>query len=156
MVLMPDYFTVVRTLGASKEQVFDVITLPKHFAVWFGTAVVEVPLEALRMEVWPGGQFRAEMKLPEGGAINWAGTYIAVERPSHVAMTLTDQPGSDAGLPVLFDIEEVGGATQLTISQDRSDFSDDQIAATIAGYNAFVDDIEEILQSSAQENAQSS
>jgi hypothetical protein len=61
-------------------------------------------------------------------------------------MTLTDQPGDDAGLPVLFDLEEVDGGTQLTIRQDRSDFSDEQVAATIAGYNAFIDDIERVLE----------
>ena len=61
-------------------------------------------------------------------------------------MTLTDQPGDDAGLPVLFDLEEDEGATVLTIRQDRSDFSDEQVAATIAGYNAFVDDIEDVLE----------
>ena len=57
-------------------------------------------------------------------------------------MTLTDQPGDDVGLPVLFDLEEVDGGTQLTIRQDRADFTDEQVAATIAGYNAFIDDIE--------------
>nr|BFF11445.1 hypothetical protein GCM10025699_27480 [Microbacterium flavescens] len=69
-----------------------------------------------------------------------------VEPPSHLAMTLTDQPDDDAGLPVLFDLEEVDGGTKLTIRQDRSDFTDDQVAATIAGYNAFVDDIEHVLE----------
>ena len=58
-------------------------------------------------------------------------------------MTLTDQPGDDAGPPVIFDLEEVDGGTQLTIRQDRSDFTDEQVAATIAGYNAFIDDIEQ-------------
>ena len=61
-------------------------------------------------------------------------------------MTLTDQAGDDAGLPVLFDLEESGDSTVLTIRQDRSDFSDEQVAATIAGYNSFIDDIEGVLE----------
>lgn len=61
-------------------------------------------------------------------------------------MTLTDQPGDDTGLPVLFDLEETGEGTLLTIRQDRSDFTDEQVAATIAGYNSFIDDIERVLQ----------
>ena len=60
-------------------------------------------------------------------------------------MTLTDNPDAYAGLPVLFDLEEIPGGTRLTISQDRADFSDEQVAATIGGYNAFIDEIQNIL-----------
>lgn len=144
---MTEYFTITRTLSAPRELVFEAITRPEHFAVWFGTAAVEVPQDTLIMDVRPGGAFRAVMVLPDGNRINWAGEYKAVEPPSHLAMTLTDQPDDDAGLPVLFDLDEVEGGTQLTIRQDRSDFSDEQVAATIAGYNAFVDDIERVLES---------
>lgn len=97
------------------------------------------------MDVRAGGAFRAVMHLPDGSLIHWAGTYLEVNPPSHLAMTLTDQPGDDAGLPVLFDLEMVGGGTQLTVRQDRSDFSDEQVAATIAGYHAFIDDIEKVV-----------
>jgi uncharacterized protein YndB with AHSA1/START domain len=86
------------------------------------------------------------MKLPDGNRIDWAGSYVAVEPPAHLAMTLTDQPGDDEGLPVLFDLEEVDGGTRLTIRQDRADFSDEQVEATIAGYNAFIDDIERVAE----------
>ncbi len=143
---MTEYFTVTRTLRAPRELVFETLTKPEHFAVWFGTAAVEVPQDSLTMDVRPGGAFRAVMLLPDGNRIDWTGEYKAVEPPSHLAMTLSDQPGDDAGLPVLFDLEEQGGDTVLTIRQDRSDFSDEQVAATIAGYNAFIDDIEGVLE----------
>ena len=142
---MADYFTITRDLTAPRHLVFDAITKPEHFAVWFGTAEVEVPQDTLSMDVRPGGAFRAVMHLPDGNLINWAGTYIEVDPPARVAMTLTDQPGDDAGLPVIFDLEAVDGGTQLTVRQDRSDFSDEQVAATIAGYNAFIDDLEKIV-----------
>lgn len=144
---MTEYFTVTRTLQAPRELVFETLTKPEHFAVWFGTAAVEVPQGSLTMDVRPGGAFRAVMLLPDGNRIDWAGEYKVVEPPSHLAMTLTDQPGDDAGLPVLFDLEEAGEGTVLTIRQDRSDFSDEQVAATIAGYNSFIDDIERVLES---------
>ncbi|MET0297339.1 MAG: SRPBCC domain-containing protein, partial [Microbacterium sp.] len=57
----------------------------------------------------------------------------------------SDNPDAYAGLPVLFDLEELDGGTRLTVSQDRADFSDEQVAATIAGYNAFIDDIERVV-----------
>jgi uncharacterized protein YndB with AHSA1/START domain len=143
---MTEYFTITRTLRAPRELVFDAITKPEHFAVWFGTAAVHVPQESLTMDVRPGGQFRAVMLLPDGTRIDWSGEYQVVQPPSHLAMTLTDQPGDDPGLPVLFDLDEVDGGTQLTIRQDRADFTDEQVQATIAGYNAFVDDIERVLE----------
>ena len=143
---MADYFTITRTLRAPRELVFEAITRPEHFAVWFGTAEVEVPQDTLTMDVRPGGAFRAVMHLPDGNRIDWAGSYVTVEPPAHLAMTLTDQPGDDVGLPVLFDLEEVDGGTQLTIRQDRADFSDEQVEATIAGYNAFIDDIERVVE----------
>ena len=143
---MADYFTITRTLRAPRELVFEAITRPEHFAVWFGTAKVEVPQDTLTMDVRPGGAFRAVMHLPDGNRIDWAGSYVTVEPPARLAMTLTDQPGDDLGLPVLFDLEEVDGGTQLTIRQDRADFSDEQVEATIAGYNAFIDDIERVVE----------
>ena len=143
---MADYFTITRTLRAPRELVFEAITRPEHFAVWFGTAEVEVPQDTLTMDVRPGGAFRAVMHLPDGNRIDWAGSYVTVEPPARLAMTLTDQPGDDLGLPVLFDLEEVDGGTQLTIRQDRADFSDEQVEATIAGYNAFIDDIERVVE----------
>ncbi|TDN92992.1 SRPBCC domain-containing protein [Microbacterium sp. BK668] len=139
---MADYFSVSRELTAPRHLVFDALTKPEHFAVWFGTAAVEVPLDSLTMDVRPGGAFRAVMLLPDGNRIQWAGEYVEVDPPAHLAMTLTDNPDEHAGLPVLMDLEEIDGGTRLTISQDRGDFSDEQVAATIAGYNAFMDDIE--------------
>ena len=143
---MAEYFTITRDLAAPRELVFDAITKPEHFAVWFGTAAVDVPRESITMDVRAGGAFRAVMLLPDGNRIDWAGEYVEVDPPSHLAMTLTDQPGDDAGLPVLFDLEEAGDGTVLTIRQDRSDFTDEQVAATIAGYNSFIDDIERVLE----------
>jgi len=142
---MTEYFAVTRTLSAPREIVFDALTKPEHFAVWFGTAEVEVPQETLSMDVRPGGAFRAVMHLPDGNRIHWAGTYIEVDPPARVAMTLTDQPGDDAGLPVIFDLETVEGGTQLTVRQDRSDFSDEQVAATIEGYNSFFDSLAKVI-----------
>ena len=133
-------------LRAPRELVFEAITKPEHFAVWFGTAAVEVPQDTLTMDVRPGGDFRAVMHLPDGNRINWSGAYVAVEPP----VAPRDDPHGSARRrrrpPVLFDLEEVDGGTQLTIRQDRADFSDEQVAATIAGYNAFIDDIERVVE----------
>lgn len=147
---MTEYFTVTRTLTAPRELVFDALTKPEHFAVWFGTAHVDVPQETLSMDVRPGGKLRAVMHLPDGNVINWTGTYVEVDPPARLSMTLSDQPDDDSGLPVIFDLLEVDGGTELTIRQDRSDFSDEQVAATIAGYNAFIDDMAVVIDGIAR------
>ena len=74
-----------------------------------------------------------------GVRIQWGGEYVVVDRPPHFAMTPTDPPDAYAGLPVLFDLEETADGTRLTISQDRADFSDEQVEATIEGYHSFID-----------------
>lgn len=138
---MSERFTITRTLAAPRERVFAALTVPEQFAVWFGTSAIEVPLDTLTMEVRPGGAFAAVMLLPDGGRIDWRGQYTAIEPPAHLAMTLTDQPGTDPGLPVLFDLAEADGGTELTIRQARGNFTDEQVEATIAGYNSFIDEI---------------
>ena len=66
---MAEYFSITRTISAPRELVFDALTKPEHFAVWFGTAAVEVPQETLSMDVRPGGAVRAVMHLPDGNLI---------------------------------------------------------------------------------------
>lgn len=40
---------------------------------------------------------------------------------------------------------EFAGGTEMTLTQPRRDFTDEQVAATIAGYNGFFDDMEKVL-----------
>ena len=47
---MTESFTITRTLAAPPELVWDVWTKPEHFAVWFGTEAVEVPLDSVTLE----------------------------------------------------------------------------------------------------------
>lgn len=142
---MPKYFSITRELDAVPDQVFDVLTQPEFFCQWFGTRKLEVPRDSLVMEVRPGGAFAAQMLLPEEGSINWSGSYVEVDRPRRLAMTLTDSPGDDPGVPVAFDLVPTGSRTTLTIRQDRGAFTDEQVDATVAGYNSFIDDMEAIL-----------
>lgn len=143
---MTDTFTITRTLAAPRELVYETITTPEHFGVWFGTAAVEVPQSTLSMDVRVGGRWKADMHLPGGQVIHWAGEYVELDPPARVVLTMTDAPDQYDGAPVSFDLVEVESGTQLTITQQRGDFGDEQVQATIAGYNAFVDSMAEILE----------
>lgn len=143
--IAPEGFTVTRTFAAPRELVWRLWTEPEHFAVWFGTDAVEVPLETLSLDVRVGGQLRAVMHLPSGDLIHWEGEYREVEPPSRLVFTLTDVPGEDPGDPIEADLVEVEGGTRVTLFQPRHGFTDEQIQATIAGYGEFFATMERML-----------
>ena len=147
---MSEPIVITRTFAASRERVFDAWITPADFASWFGTAAVDVPLDTLRMDVRVGGAWSAVMRLPDGNAIDWAGEYVELDRPSRIAMTMTDRPDQPAGEPLTVDLEEVaGGATRMTMTQRAGEFSDEQRAMTIQGWSAFFDVMEGLVAPNA-------
>ena len=142
---MNEVFTVSRIFDAPRDLVWDVWTKPEHFAVWFGTEAVRVPLDTVTMDVRAGGDLRAVMHTEDGAVIHWHGKYITVDRPAHIAFTISDDPEVDADEPITVDFEEVSGGTRVTLNQPRGDFSDDQVAATKKGYNDFFDSFDKVL-----------
>lgn len=145
---MTDTFTITRTFPATCEQVYALWTQPEHFAVWFGTDAVDVPLDTLSLDVRVGGAWSAVMHLPDGNTIDWVGEYTEVDPPERLAFTMTDQPAEPAGDPVIVTFAEVDGATEMTLTQPRHGFSDEQVEATVAGYNSFFDVMERQLAQS--------
>ena len=142
---MSDTFTITRTFAASPEAVFDAWVTPEHFSVWFGTPAIPVPLDTLVMDVRVGGKWTAVMHLPDGTTKDWEGEYRELDRPSRLSLTLTDQPGEDAGEPIVVEFEEVDGGTLMTFTSDRHGFTDEQVAMVTTGYGAFFDAIGEIV-----------
>ncbi|KQO11264.1 hypothetical protein ASF06_00910 [Agreia sp. Leaf244] len=131
--------TITRSFAAPREAVFDAWTNPEKFAVWFGTDGVDVPAETLSMDVRPGGSWKAVMKLPDDTSISWIGEYLEVDAPSHLVMTITDNPALDARGVITVDLAEVGGGTEMIMSQESPGFDQGQLDQTAIGYNAFFD-----------------
>ena len=131
--------TITRSFAAPREAVFDAWTNPEKFAVWFGTDGVDVPAETLSMDVRPGGSWKAVMKLPDDTSISWVGEYLEVDAPSHLVMTITDNPALDARGVITVDLAEVGGGTEMIMSQESPGFDQGQLDQTAIGYNAFFD-----------------
>ena len=142
---MTDGFTVTRFIAAPRGLVWDAWTKPEHFSVWFGTEAVEVPLDSLVMDVRPGGRLAAVMLLPDGNRIDWDGEYRVVEHPSRIEYVLSDQPLVPGLDPVVTTFTEVEGGTEVALFQPGYGFSDEQIAATVAGYNSFYDALEKVV-----------
>jgi len=131
--------TITRSFAAPREAVFDAWTNPEKFAVWFGTDGVDVPAETLSMDVRPGGSWKAVMKLPDDTSISWVGEYLEVDAPSHLVMTITDNPADDARGVITVDLAEVGVGTEMIMSQESPGFDQGQLDQTAIGYNAFFD-----------------
>ena len=136
---------MTRTFGATPEQVFAAWTLPRYFAEWFGTS--DMPVDSVTMDVRVGGTWRATMHTPDGNTIDWAGEYTKVEPPYRLSFTMTDRPTDDARDPVAIEISPVDDGAEMTLAQAAAGFGEEQIAATIAGYNLFFDDMEKVLAS---------
>jgi uncharacterized protein YndB with AHSA1/START domain len=142
---MTENFTVTRTFAAPRELVWEAWTRPEHFAVWFGTEAVEIPQDTVTMDVRVGGQLAATMLIPDGPRIDWEGQYTEVIHPERLAFTLTDTPGEDPGAPILVTFIEVVNGTEVSLTQARGEFTDEQVQATIDGYNAFYDSLGDVV-----------
>ncbi len=137
---MSESVTIHRTLTAPPELVWDAFVRPEHFATWFGTDQVPVPLETLHWKPEPGNSWSAVMHLPDGTTKSWVGTFVTVERPNRFVFTLTDDPDEpESATPLAVVLSAAGSGTAVSLTQDIHGFSEEQRAAVTAGYNAFLD-----------------
>ncbi len=136
---------VTRTFNAPRELVYDAWTKPEHFSVWFGTDAVDVPLDTLALDVRVGGAWKATMNLPDGNQIHWTGEYTEVDPPERLSFTMTDDPANPSDVPIVVVFKEVAGGTEMTLTQLAGDFTQEQVDATIMGYNGFFDVMEKVL-----------
>lgn len=143
---MPDALIITRTFQAPVERVWEAWTQPELFAAWFGTEAVEVPRETVSMDVRPGGAWAAVMRLPDGNSIHWAGEYTEVDPPRRLALTMNDDPAVPADpSPVVVELRQANGGTEMTLTQPRGGFTDEELEQTRAGYGGFFDAMDKLL-----------
>lgn len=143
---MTEPLTVTHRYAEPPARVFGAWTAPEQFAAWWGSAAVEVPLDTVQLDARVGGQWRADMVLPGGDRIHWAGEYTAVERPHRLELTMTDTPEAPERLAVTVTFAAVDGGTELTLSQPAAGFSAEQLERTAAGYRGFLEELARVLQ----------
>ena len=136
---MPNDIQATHVFEADAERVFHALTSPEEFAAWFGTEQVQVPLDRLDWQPEAGRAWSAVMQLPDGHEMHWQGHFTEVHAPDRLAFTITDQPDAATASPVTVDVDQVGPATRVTLTQDRGPFDDEQVAATSQGYAGFLD-----------------
>lgn len=135
---------LTREIKAAPANVFKAWTAAESFAQWFGGEAVIVPLESLDYTAESGRAWSAQMVLPDGNTIDWTGEFIEVTDPSHITMTITDQPADEARAQLSIDITPSDTGTKFRMTQETPGFSDEQRLATIDGWQGFLDVLSEI------------
>ena len=136
-------YTITRVFAAPRNLVWEAFTQPEHFAVWWGGRMAKV--EDTRMDVRVGGTWSARMILPEGN-IDWDGEYLEVVPPERLVMTLTDRANeSDARDKFTITLTDLGDKTELVLTQDGGNLTDEQYVHAKEGTSAFLDTMAELL-----------
>lgn len=132
------YISITRTFAASPEDVFDVWTSPARFGRWFGTESTAV--EDVRMDLRVGGEWSARMILGDGAEIGWHGTYLEVDAPRRLVLSLSDRPG-DQFERVTVDLTKIEGGTEMTFTQSGGNMPPENYAQAEEGWRSFFDDL---------------
>lgn len=136
----PEEATIIirRVVDAPRELVFEAFTDPKHLAqFWgpkgYGASKVDVDLRV-------GGQFRVEMRGPDGGTYPAVGVYREISPPERIVYAGLDEDlhPCGGGLPpraiVTMSFADEGGKTRITVhTQLQSVAARD--AATAGGFS---------------------
>jgi uncharacterized protein YndB with AHSA1/START domain len=143
-------YTLTRTFDAPRQLVWETMTQPEHFAVWFGTDQVEVV--GMEMDAVTGGYWKGTMNLPDGGTIDWRGKFIEVTPIEKIVQAFSDEDSFDieAGedeveLLTTTLTETADGKTEVVFRQSGGFLSDEQYEQAKEGSSGFLDTLETLL-----------
>jgi uncharacterized protein YndB with AHSA1/START domain len=132
------YISITRTFDAPPEDVFEAWTNPTLFGRWFGTESTAV--EEVSIDLRVGGEWSARMIPGDGPAIGWHGSYLEVDAPNRLVLSLSDRPGDQYEL-VTVDLKGVGGRTEMTFTQSGGHMPPENYAQAEQGWRSFFDDL---------------
>lgn len=139
-----DGIVIDRDFAAAPQKVFAAWTKPEHFARWFGGKDVQVPQDGLDFIAEPGREWSAQMVLPSGDTIDWAGEFLEVTPDSRLELTITDKPAEPGRSKIVVELTAVDGGTRMHFTQETPGFSPEQQAEVLAGWQGFMDELEQI------------
>jgi len=134
--------TITRRFEAPPEVVYRAWTDPRQFAQWFGTTQTTVEDES--MDVVVDGAWSARMVLGDGSEIGWHGSYLELEPPRRLVLTLSDRPGDLFEL-VVVQLDERDGGAEMTFTQSGDHMPAEQYREAELGWRAFFDDMASAL-----------
>lgn len=110
-------FTYTRVFDAPRELVFRCMIEPEHLTHFWGPAGVSTPLETIRVNPRPGGEFEAVMvNDADGGRYPTRAVYVEIVEPERIVWT---EP--DSGMTTTSTFRDLGGTrTELEIRQTNA------------------------------------
>jgi uncharacterized protein YndB with AHSA1/START domain len=132
------YISITRTFAASPEDVFAAWTSPTQFGRWFGTESTSV--EDVEMDLRVGGGWSARMILGDGMEIGWHGSYLEVDAPHRLVLSLSDRPGEQFER-VTVELSTVEGGTEMTFTQSGGNMPPENYAQAEEGWRSFFEDL---------------
>lgn len=139
-----DGIEIDRDIAAPPAAVFAAWTEARSFSRWFGGEAVEVPLDGLDFIAAPGRAWTAQMLLPDGAAIDWAGTFLEVVPDRRLVFTITDSPAEPVQAQIVVELTPAVDGTRMRFTQETPGFSPEQQEGVLAGWQSFVDVLERI------------
>ena len=139
--------SITRVFPATPEEVFDAWTDPAQFAQWFGTQQAQV--DQVEMDVRAEGEWKARMVAEINGeqhVMSWRGAFKEVDRPTRLALTITDAPGPEMDL-ITVDLKAVDGGTEMHMQQLGDHMDVAAYEGAKQGWMLFFDDFEKLLTS---------
>ena len=131
-----DGITMTRVFDAPREEVWREWTEPERFADWYGGTGGRVPVESVSMDVRPGGAWRATMYAGDH-EIQWRGDYVEVDPPSHLVLTVSDQPEGPTDQLVV-DLTDLGdGRTEMRFAQTGGNMDAAGYGRAMEGWGGF-------------------
>jgi len=109
--------TYTRVFDAPRELVFRCMIAPEHLTHFWGPAGVSTPLETIRVEARPGGEFETVMvNDADGGRYPTRAVYVEIVEPERIVWT---EP--DSGMTTTSTFRDLGGTrTELEIRQTNA------------------------------------
>ncbi len=89
------------------------------------------------MDLRVGGDWSARMVLADGTEIGWHGTYLEVEAPHRLVLSLSDRPGEQFER-VLVVLKEVQAGTEMTFTQSGGHTPPENYAKAEEGWRSFL------------------
>ena len=123
---------IERSFDAPVELIWQLWTVPAHFAEWYGPAGATIPVAKMDVRVGGSRLVRMDIQTPDGAMTMWfAGQYLEVVEHKRLVFTesISDENGkvlsaSQTGMPdghpttteVQVEFEAVGGRTRMVLT----------------------------------------
>ncbi len=109
---------IVRRYAASREDIFEALTVPSMLARWFAPTE-EMQAHVDHFDARVGGSYRIEMREPGGDTHTAIGSIEEIEPPAKLVYTWKWEGGEMPDTLVTWTLKEVGDETELTLVHER-------------------------------------